>query len=92
MKQCFSHIQQVTRGFAEDIALRERYEKQGFGLETVFENQQWAEARMTELKQAYGLIDADIRLVKHVSTPETGEKPTWEVYAKAGKGLPVIFL
>jgi len=86
------HIQEVTRGFAEDIALRERYHKKGFGLETVFEKQEWAEGRVTELKQTYGLTDADIRLVKHISTPETGEKATLEVYIKAGKGLPVLFL
>lgn len=86
------HVQQVTRGFVEDIALRERYQKEGFGLETVFEKRVWAEARVTELEQTYDLTDADIRLVKHISTPETGEKPTWEVYVKAGEGLPVLFL
>jgi len=42
--------QEVTRGFAEDIVLRERYEKEGFGLETAFEKQEWAEARVLELK------------------------------------------
>lgn len=86
------YVQQVTRGFTEDIALRERYQKEGFGLETVFEKQEWAEGRVAELKQTYGLTDADIRLIKHISTPETGEKPTWEVYVKAGQGLPVLFL
>lgn len=85
-------IQEVTKGFVEDIALRERYEKQGFGLETVFEKQEWAEARVTELKQTYGLIDDDIRSVKHISTPETGEKPAWEIYVKVGKGVPVLSL
>lgn len=63
-----------------------------FGLETVFEKQEWAKVRATELKQIYCLTDADIRLVKHISTPETGEKHTWEIYVKAGKGLPVLFL
>jgi hypothetical protein len=92
MKHCFPHIQEVTRGFSEDFALRKLYQEQGFGLETVFEKQEWAEGRVTDLKQTYGLIDADIRLVKHISTPETGEKPTWEVYVKAGKGVPVLFL
>lgn len=84
--------QEITRGFIEDIALRERYEKEGFGLETVFEKQDWAEARMKELKQSWALTDDDIRLVKHISSPETGEQCTWEVYVKAGKGLPVLFL
>ena len=85
-------IQEVTRGFIEDIALRERYEKEGFGLETVFEKQEWAEVRIMELRQTWALTDDDIRLVKHISTPETDEKSTWEVYVKAGKGLPVLFL
>lgn len=85
-------IQKVTKGFVEDIALRERFEKQGFGLETVFEKQEWAEGRVVELKQTYSLTDDDIRLVMHISTPEAGEKTTWEVYVKAGKGLPVLFL
>jgi hypothetical protein len=91
VKHAYLYVQQVTRGFAEDIALRERYQKHGFGLETVFEKQEWAEDRVTDLKQIYGLIDADIRLVKHISTLETGEKPTWEVYVRAGKGLPLLF-
>lgn len=85
MKYCSLSVRQVTRGFAEDIALREHYQKDGFGLETVFDKQEWAEDRVRELKQTCGLTDADIRLVKHISTPETGEKPTWEVYVKARK-------
>ncbi|MFQ6122952.1 MAG: hypothetical protein ACE5LA_07865 [Dehalococcoidales bacterium] len=85
-------IQEVTKGFAEDITLRECYEKEGFGLETGFERQEWAEQRVLELKEDYGLTDTDIRLVKHISTPETGEKPAWEVYVKVGKGLEVLFL
>ena len=92
MEHSALYVQQVTRGFAEDIALRERYQEESFGLETVFEKQEWAEDRVRELQQTCGLTDADIRLVKHVSTPETGEKPTWEVYVKARKGLPVLFL
>jgi hypothetical protein len=92
MKYNFSYIQEVTRGFSEDIVLREHYQKEGFGLETVFEKQKWAEDRIIELKKTYGLTDADIRVVNHISTPETGEKPTWEVYVKVGKGLGVLFL
>ncbi|MDI6889476.1 MAG: hypothetical protein QMC83_00835 [Thermodesulfovibrionales bacterium] len=86
------NIQEVTSGFSEDSALRERYQEEDFGLETVFEKQEWAEDRVTELKQTYGLTDDDIRLIKHISTIETGEKPTWEIYVKAGKGLSVLFL
>jgi hypothetical protein len=92
MKCNFPDVQEVTRGFSEDIALRERYQKEGFGLETVFEKQKWAEERITELKQIYDLTDGDIHFVKHISTSETGEKPSWEVYVKAGKRLPVLFL
>ena len=92
MKHSCLYVQEVTRGFAEDAALRERYQKQGFGLETVFEKPEWAESREGELKQIYGLADSDVRLVKHISTPETGEKAAWEVYVKAGRGLPVLFL
>ncbi len=91
-QEVISKFKEVTRGFIEDFALRERYQKEGLGLETVFEKQEWAVDRAAELKQIYGLTDADIRLVKHISTPETGEKPTWEVYVKAGKGLSVLFL
>lgn len=80
---------EITRGFSEDIALRKHYKREGFGLESVFEKREWAEDRAAELKQTYGLTDADIRLVRHVST---GGKITEEVYAKAGKGLPVLFL
>jgi hypothetical protein len=86
------HSQDATRGFAEDIALRERYEREGFGLETAFEKREWAEARVLELKQTYDLADADIRLVKHISSPETGERLVWEVYVKANKQVEVLFL
>jgi hypothetical protein len=92
MKHSSIFVNHVTRGFTEDIDLRERYKKEGFGLETVFERREWAEDRMIELKQNNGLTDADIRLVKHFSTPETGEKPSWEVYVKAQKGISVLFL
>ena len=85
-------VQEVTKGFVQAIALRERYEEEGFGLETVFEKQEWAEERIAELKQIYGLADSDVCLIKHISSPETGEKPAWEVFVREGKGLPVLFL
>lgn len=85
-------IQEVTKGFIEDITLRKRYERQSFGLDTVFEGPEWADDRVTELKQTYCLTDNDIRLVKHISTPETGENSSWEVYVKSGKGVSVLFL
>jgi len=85
-------VQDVTKGFTEDIALRQRYEKESFGLETGFERRDWAEERIANLRQEYNLVDSDTRLVKHVSSPETGEKTTWEVYVIDGKGVEVLFL
>ncbi len=85
-------VRETTKGFSEDEILRKRYEKEGFGLETAFEKSEWARARISELKQGYGLSDSDVRLVKHISSPESGKKPFWEVYVKDGKGLKVLFL
>lgn len=87
-----SHNQEVTRGFVEDVALRELYEKEGFGLETAFERKGWAKTRMLELKETYNLNNDDIHLVKHISSPETGKKVAWEVFVRDGKGLDVLFL
>jgi hypothetical protein len=85
-------VQDVTKGFTEDIALRERYQEEGFGLETGFERRDWAEKRVTDLKETYNLTDSEIRLVRHISSPETGEKTTWEVYVRDGNGIEVVFL
>jgi hypothetical protein len=85
-------VQGITKGFTEDIALRQRYEKEGFGLETGFERRDWAEERIANLRQEYNLVDSDTRLVKHISSPETGKKTTWEVYVIDGKGVEVLFL
>ena len=85
-------VQEVTRGFSEDTTLREQYQKEGFGLETVFGKQEWAEDRIAELKRDFCLCDGDYRLVQHISTKETGERSSWEVYIKAGKGIKVLFL
>jgi hypothetical protein len=85
-------VQEVTRGFSEDTTLREQYQKEGFGLETVFEKQEWAEDRIAELKRDFCLCYGDSRLVQHISTKETGERSNWEVYIKAGKGIKVLFL
>jgi len=85
-------FQDVTKGFAEDNALRQRYEKEGFGLETGFERRDWAEERIADLRQEYNLVDSDIRLVRHISSPETGEKTIWEVYIRDNKGVEVLFL
>jgi len=85
-------VQDVTKGFSEDIALRQHYEKEGFGLETGFERRDLAEKRISDLKEVYKLAGSDIRLVRHISSPETGEKTTWEVYIRDGKGVEVLFL
>lgn len=81
-------IRQTTRGFAEDAALRESYASEGFELETVFEKPKWAQQRASELITTQNLTTDDIRLVKHISSPETGEKATWEVYVRTDKGIP----
>ena len=86
------YAHEVTRGFSEDIALRRRYQEEGFGLETVFGERKWAEERIEELKRTFYLTDADIRLVNHFSSSETGEKPAWEIYVRVRKGLKVLFL
>jgi hypothetical protein len=85
-------VQDITKGFVEDITLREHYQEEGLGLETGFERRDLAEKRISDLKEAYKLADSDIRLVKHISSPETGEKTTWEVYVRDGKGVEVLFL
>lgn len=84
-------VTEITRGFTEDSELRERYQEEGFGLETVFEKKELAEARASEIKNSYLLSNDDIRIVKHISSVEAGEKPHWEVYVTAGKGLEVSF-
>ena len=85
-------IEEVIRGFIQDIALRLRYQEEGFGLETSFDKEEQARARISELKKTYGLSNGDIRLVQYISSRQKGDKITWEVYVKAGKGLKVLFL
>ncbi|MFH1016037.1 MAG: hypothetical protein V1771_03455 [Chloroflexota bacterium] len=85
-------VLEITRGFAEDSALRERYQAERFGLESVFERPEWAEARIADLKLSHGITGEVFRLVKHISSPETGEKSTWEVCVKAGEKERRLFL
>ncbi|HOM18708.1 MAG TPA: hypothetical protein PLQ00_15355 [Thermoguttaceae bacterium] len=89
--KCLS-IREVTIGFAEDQELRLRYEREGFGLYAVFERPEWAEEQSLELQREFLLCEEDIRLVQHISTPETGSRSTWEIYIRAGKGIRVLFL
>jgi len=80
-------VEDITFGLAQEVALRQRYQKEGFGLESAFGGEREARARVEELKRKFGLSDADIRLVQNVSKAGT---ITWQVYAKAGKGVNVF--
>ena len=83
-------IQEVTFGLGEEIALRKHYQQEGFGLESAFGSEREARARIEELKRKFGLSDADIRLVQNISKAGPKERITWQVYAKAGKGVNVF--
>lgn len=70
-------LYRTTRGFEEDAALRADLEtKQGYKLYAVFDTPEEAQ------EVAKKLAGQDIKFVKHISTPETGEHQTWEIYAK----------
>ena len=84
-------IEEVTRGLAQDIALRQRYQKEDFGLESAFGSEKEARARISELKQTFGLKDGDIRLVQNISRVGAGERIAWQIFIKAGKGIRVRF-
>ena len=83
-------VEDVTFGLAHEMALRQRYHKDGFGLESAFGGEKEARARIEELKLKFGLSESDIRLVQNTSKAGTREKITWQVYAKAGKGVNVF--
>ena len=83
-------VEDITFGLAQEVALRQRYQKEGFGLESAFGGEREARARVEELKRKFGLSDGDIRLVQNVSKAGTQERITWQVYAKAGKGVNVF--
>jgi len=84
-------IEETTRDLAQDIAIRQRYQKEDFGLESAFGAEKEARARISELKQTFGLKDRDIRLVQNISRVGAGERITWQIFAKAGKGIRVRF-
>lgn len=84
-------VHDVTTGISEAEALRKRYQKESFGLETGFEIRDLAEKRILELRKTYNLAEHDVRLVKHISSAETGHRITWEVYVRDGKGVDVLF-
>jgi len=83
-------IQDLTFGLGQEVALRQRYNKDGFGLESAFGSEREARARIAELKRKFGLSDADMRLVQNISKAGPQERITWQVYAKAGKGVNVF--
>ncbi len=84
-------IEDEIRGLVQDITLRQRYQKDGFGLESVFEKRERAMTRISELKGSYGLTNADFRLVQNRSKVGAGERIVWQVFAKHGKGVRVRF-
>jgi hypothetical protein len=83
-------VEDVTFGLAQEVALRHRYQKDGFGLESAFGNESQARARIDTLKQKFGLTEPDIRLVQNIAKVGPKEKITWQIYAKAGKGVNVF--
>jgi len=83
-------VEDITYGLGQEIMLRQRYQKEGFGLESAFGGEREARARISELKRKFGLSDADIRLIQNISKAGTQERITWQVYAKAGKGVNVF--
>ena len=83
-------VEDVTFGLAQEVALRQRYQQDGFGLESAFGNESQARARIDTLKQKFGLAETDIRLVQNIAKVGAQEKITWQIYAKAGKGVNVF--
>ena len=84
-------IEDEIRGLIQEIALRQRYQNDGFGMESVFDKRERAMSRISELKRSYGLADADFRLVQNRSKVGSGERVVWQVYARDGKGVKVRF-
>ena len=84
-------LEESIKGLAQDIALRQRYQKALFGLESVFEKREQAMARISELKGTHGLTNADFRLVENRCRVGAGERVVWQVFAKHGKGIKVRF-
>jgi hypothetical protein len=83
-------IQDLTLGLGQEIALRQRYQQDGFGLESAFGSEREARARIEVLKRKFGLSEMDIRLVQNISKAGPKDRITWQVYAKAGKGVNVF--
>jgi len=84
-------IEDEIRGLRQDIMLRQRYQKDGFGLESVFDKREQAMSRISELKRTFGLTNADFRLVQNRARVGAGERVVWQVFARHGKGVKVRF-
>ena len=84
-------IEDQISGLVQDIALRQRYQKDGFGLESVFDKRERAMTRISELKGSRGLTDGNFRLVQNRSRVGAGERVVWQVFVKHGKGVKVRF-
>jgi hypothetical protein len=83
-------IQDLTFGLGQEVALRQRYQQDGFGLESAFGSEREARARIEVLKRKFGLSDIEMRLVQSICRAGAQERITWQVYAKAGKGVNVF--
>lgn len=71
--------------------LRQRYQKDGFGLESAFDRRERAMSRISELKGSHGLTIADFRLVQNRAKVGAGERVMWQVFVKHGNGIKVRF-
>ena len=92
MRDTTKILEESIRGLARDLALRQRYQKDMFGLESVFEKREQAMGRISQLKQTHGLKNADIRLVENrMPIGGSEERVIWQVFAKHGKGVKVRF-
>ena len=83
-------VEDVTFGLAQEVALRQRYQQEGFGLESAFGSEREARARIETLRRKFGLSEIDIRLIQNISRTGGQERTTWQVYAKGGKGVKVF--
>ena len=91
MRNTAKILEESIRGLVQDIMLRQRYQRDGFGLESAFDRREQAMARISELKGNHGLTDADFRLVENRCRVGAGERAVWQVFAKHGKGIKVRF-
>jgi len=75
-------VEKVTTGFKEDTNLRERMARDGYGLWSIFEDKDVA------VEEGLNKFGDNFKLIKHISSKETGARSTYEVYVK---GVQDIF-